>query len=195
MQSKLIKLNKVEFPEFLPELIYMLPFKKGDKLPVKYKRWQKTVDSMLQKVNSDKEIYLTLQQSTVNQGEHPRRPGAHIDGIWIPSIKAHRTGVHKTMAWDTGGGNWKSKNLVNGGIIIACDSVPPIVYLGPINGTPGEGGDCTHINLSNTEKKLLTVNHAYIGNVNMVHETTEAAQVTNRTFVRITMDAEFELAA
>ncbi len=78
MTSELLKLNKVEFLEFNPELIYMLPFKKGTQLPEEYQRWQKTVDTMLQDVNSDKEVYLTLQQSVVNPGEYPRRPGSQV---------------------------------------------------------------------------------------------------------------------
>ena len=170
----------VSFPEFTGERAYMIPIRKNNKLPNEYSRWQNTVDAMLYDVDTDKEMYLTIDQSFVKKGYTQRRSGAHIDGNWI------------NCAWDTGGGRWNTKELMTGGIILACNSVPPVIYEGEADGIPNEGGSCDHLNLSKMNKIRVKENTVYIGNVNMIHEVSLSDSDTDRTFVRITLPDDFE---
>ena len=80
----------VSFPDYQGERIYMREFRQRDGLPNDLKRWQPTVDSMLAGIETDRSIYLMVDQSTVVAGNAQRRPGLHIDGYW------HAGGTHQS---------------------------------------------------------------------------------------------------
>jgi len=183
MESKISKIGNVIFPEFTGERAYQVPFKKGQALPSELSRWQPTVDNMLSGIDTDEEMYLMVDQSSVDAGSTQRRGGAHIDGNW--ETTGYSTG-HRVMAWSTGGG-WKTENLTKGGIILAADCDGTKVYKGNVSGLVGEGGDCSHLDLSNMETEILLPNQAYIGNVTMIHEAVPSIKARNRTLVRITL--------
>lgn len=81
--------EKVRFPDFNNEKVYMLPFYKKDGLPNNLRHWQKTVDSMLDGINTDDLIYLMIDQGFVKANTYHRRPGVHIDGYWNPILNCH----------------------------------------------------------------------------------------------------------
>jgi hypothetical protein len=190
MESKISKIGNVTFPEFTGERVYQIPFKKGQSLPSELARWQPTVDLMLVGINTDEEMYLMIDQAIVNKNQTQRRSGAHIDGNWDAVNQRHGGGGHRVMAWSTGGG-WKTENLTKGGIILAADCDGAKVYKGNISGLVGEGGDCTHLDLSNMETEILQPNQAYIGNVTMIHEAVPSIKSCNRTLVRITLPSTY----
>lgn len=84
------------FPEYAAERVYMEPFFKKKGLPAHLGHWQKTIDAMLDGIETDEPIYLMIDQSAVKAGEFQRRPGVHIDGYWNPGISGH--GGHRTMS-------------------------------------------------------------------------------------------------
>lgn len=192
MKSELRQLGNVIFPSFTGERVYMRPVRKGEKLPSDLSRWQATVDAMLESVDVSGYIYLTVDQGVMEPGDTQRRAGPHIDGNWV--IDGYSTG-HRVMAWDTGGGKWNTKNLEAGGIILACDRDGAKAYKGEFSGVVGDGGDCSHLDLSGAEVETLVSNKAYIGSVNMVHEAMPAQECGERTFVRLTLPEDFAFAA
>jgi hypothetical protein len=90
-QSQVVKGGFVSFPEFKGEKVYMLPFYKKDGLPSHLKRWQSTVDQMLCGIETEKVIYLMIDEAFVSAGKTHRRPGLHIDGYWLESKGSHST--------------------------------------------------------------------------------------------------------
>lgn len=186
MLSRINEIGEVCFPVFTGERLYQVPFKKEVPLPVELSRWQPTVDAMLQGIDTEEEMYLMVDQGEVGEGSTQRREGAHIDGNWIVGENAHTTG-HQVMMWDTGGGRWNTKNLETGGIILAADRDGATVYEGTVDGVVGEGGDCSHLDLSNTKQRMLEPNKAYLGNVTMIHESMPSKKSGKRTLVRITL--------
>lgn len=76
-------LGAVSFPEFTGERIYMEKFFKDKGLPEHLKRWQPTIDQMLEKIDIDEPMYLMVDQRVVEPNTTHRRPGVHIDGYWI----------------------------------------------------------------------------------------------------------------
>jgi hypothetical protein len=188
MRSKVVCIGAITFPRFTGERVYQLPFRKGQPLPVGMSRWQGTVDGMVRGVDTDEEMYLMVDQGMVEAGNTHRRPGPHIDGNW--EVTGYSTG-HRVMAWDTGGGSWNTRNLSRGGIILASDCLGAKVYKGDVDGLVGEGGDCSHLDLSNTETCVLEPNKAYLGNVTMIHESVEARSNLNRTLVRVTLPSSY----
>jgi hypothetical protein len=188
MISKIVQIGNVSFPSFNEERLYQIPFKKNIPLPEELSHWQPTVDSMLVGVDTDEEMYLMVDQGTVEKGTTQRREGVHIDGNW--EITGHSTG-HRVMAWDTGGGRWSTKNLTTGGIILASNINGTKAYEGEVAGIVGEGGDCSHLDLRGLHTVEMQSNVAYLGNVTMLHEAVPAPQAHNRTLVRITLPASY----
>ncbi len=95
--------NNVVFPSFNNERVYMLPFYKKNGLPSNLKHWQKTIDMMLENVETEDVIYLMIDQGYVKGNSYHRRPGVHIDGYWNPSLNGH--GGHRIEMIGSHGGH------------------------------------------------------------------------------------------
>ncbi len=187
MISKCKTLGPVLFPEFTGERAYMIPIKQKEKLPNEFSRWQSTVESMLKDIEATDCIYMTIDQSMVNEGKTQRRSGPHIDGNWVE-------GKYKTMAWDTGP-TWNTKNLETGGIILAFDFNGPKAYAGEFKGECNNGGDCSHLDLAGAKTEILKPNYAHVGNVTMIHEAMPSNATQSRIFIRLTLSENYVYAA
>lgn len=102
-ESKVQENGLVTFPEFTGERVYMLPFFQKEGLPENLKRWQPTIDQMLDGVMTDQPIYLMIDQAFVSAGKNHRRPGLHIDGYWNPSGGHDGHKVKSSLAGSHGG--------------------------------------------------------------------------------------------
>lgn len=100
-----VRPTPVTFPEFLAERIYMREFTKKGGLPQDIKRWQRTVDAMLDGIDAPGPIYLMVDQKEVPAGYTHRRGGVHIDGYWVPA----------KQAWDQPGPSWLYGHHGHGG--------------------------------------------------------------------------------
>ena len=89
MQSLMQVGGNVSFPAFTGERVHMQKFHMQKGLPPHLVRWQDTVDSMLQGVDTDNPIFIMIDQGHVRAGGLHRRPRPHIDGYWIEGIGAH----------------------------------------------------------------------------------------------------------
>lgn len=183
MESKLKLIGAVDFPGFTGERAYMVPITRNKPLPAKYSRWQKTVDTLLDDIDVEDDIYMTIDQKTVNKGIMHRRCGLHIDGNYS-----------KTNGWDNPP-SWITDNCIGGGIILASDEIGCKAYEGVFKGLPKEGGDCSHINLSNAKTTVLLPGQGYLGNSALIHETLPAKENQDRTFIRLTLPETFRYAA
>lgn len=197
--SSVKELNPVSFPDFTGERIYMHKFYKDTGLPSHLSRWQQTVDDMLLNVDTDKPIFLMVDQGIVKPNTSHRRPGPHIDGYWIEELQAHGgSGGHrfnsddteiltaKNGRWDTGG--WRTVNLSEPeSIILASDVAGCKAYVGDWNGPIGEGGDCSDISFSDLSEFTMQANSAYMGNVSFIHESIPLPIETRRTLVRLNL--------
>ncbi len=237
---------KVDFPLFNNEKVYMLPFYKKEGLPSNLKHWQRTVDSMLDGVNTEDVIYLMIDQGFVKANTYHRRPGVHIDGYWNPGINGHgghridmngSHGGHRiTMSGHSheSGGHSTSISVPSGahvthsgghivtpnnedvghrtkpsgghsisptpkrrmgevvindwepeGLILASNLTAARAWNGFYDGMPKDGGDCSHIDLSNLKEMEMMAGYAYTGNVTMLHESLLIKQDAYRTVVRL----------
>ena len=190
--------GQITFPEFAGERVYMRPFTKKGGLPSDLKRWQSTVDQMLEGVDAPGAIYLMIDQRTVQPGAYHRRPGLHIDGYWNPAVRAHNGrddgggshggrggGGHITAGWDTGGGWMRCDFSMPEAIILASDVTASRGFKGVWDGDCKDGGDCAHIDTSNMEEVIFSAGQAYAGNVTMLHESLAIPFKADRTLVRL----------
>jgi len=135
--------------------------------------------------------YMTVHGKVLKANETLRRDGKHTDGNFEPH----------PSAWDGGGGNgWKvgeddpvldselhQRAYLNecGGIIMASNYESSKGYVGEYEGTPANGGDCTHINTD--DGFMLKANTVYYGNNHFIHESLAVTEDVHRVLVRITM--------
>ncbi len=193
MKSLLKEIGPVSFPDFRAERVYMLPFMQREGLPANLSHWQATVDAMLRGIVTERPIYLMIDQSQVAAGQPQRRPGAHIDGYWVVAAGSHggHAPGHKPAAsgqWDSGSGEWKTASFSEPeAIVLASDVTASRALVGDFDGPIGDGGDCSHLNLSGLRDVPLESGRAYIGNVTMVHESLPVALACRRTLVRLNL--------
>lgn len=201
----------VTFPAFLVERIYMREFRLDIGLPADLQRWQPTVDAMLDGVDTDGPIYLMIDQGIVKAGTTQRRPGLHVDGYWIAADRAHgghrlsahggipghnsrpaptphHRGISLSGAWDDGGGRWNDCDFSTPeATILASNITASRALVGQFQGSPREGGDCSHLDISGLTEVALQADRVYAGNVTMLHESLPVHVTCMRTLVRLTV--------
>lgn len=166
-------LGQVKFPEFTGQREYMRGFTKKSGLPNDLERWTDTIAPILENIDSDDMIYLTIDQKFIKAGNHHRRGGLHIDQYWIDSM------------WK-GGGGWVNNALHEPqGIILATDKCNSVGFVGDWSGRVGEGGSVSENEIENMQKVFIEPNNVYFGNVGFVHETLPVEKDTERTLIRL----------
>lgn len=198
MQSIVQQRGTVTFPTHTGERIYMREFTKRFGLPADIFRWQETVDAMLDGIDVDGPIYLMVDQGYVRGGKTHRRPGMHIDGYWVPAIHAHhnpvphhsvtpsrRDGMHIHAGSHDHGRHIHDRNWPIEAIILASDVSACRAVTGVWDGVIGEGGDCSHIDVSGMSEVVMQAGNSYAGNVTMLHESLPIAHDCLRTVVRL----------
>lgn len=169
--------GRVVFPEFTGERIYMREFTKAKGLPADLRRWQETVDAMLEGVDADGPIFLMVDQSEVIAGNPQRRPGLHVDGYWNPAAQRHGGGGH---------GGHKIHGSANEALILASSVYGGCAYEGVANGRPGEGGDCEHVGRDGLIRVEMEPGVAWTGHaLRMLHESVPVQRDAFRTLVRL----------
>lgn len=199
-QSKVTELGPVKFPEFLGERVYMKEFLQREGLPEELKRWQSTVDQMLDGIESDNPIYIMIDQSFVKKGTPHRRPGVHIDGYWNPEIKAHGGGHFYNPPNRHSPGHspvpthgprnrsWRSASFNHPeDVILASSTTAARAYVGKYESEIGDMGDCKDIDVSSLDSLLLEQGKAYSGNITFLHESLPLQEDCFRTLVRLNM--------
>lgn len=182
-QSKAYCGEKVNFPKFDAEKIYMLPFQKKRGLPSNLKHWQETVDQMLSGIESAGVIYLMIDQAFVKANDFHRRKGLHIDGYWCGPNTGH-TG-HRGSRYDTQM-SWVNASFQESEALVLASNISAACgYVGEFEGVIGDKGSCEHLDTSHLEQITLDANRAYIGNVTFLHESLPVPQDCFRTVVRL----------
>lgn len=190
-KSKMIK--KMSLPEWKGDRVYMHKFDMSNpQMPVGYERWNST----LKEIVSESPIksgmaYITIDEKIVKSGETHRRGGAHTDGNYL-------------FGWG-GGGGWltgedgrflpRDKHVEQycsdkGGMLIISSYKACKGWNGDINGEPNQGGDCSHLDLSNMENYELDSNTLYWGNSTFIHESLPVDEDIKRQLVRLTLPAD-----
>lgn len=211
--SILEKRGPVTFPEFTGERAYMIPFRQSSGLPRRLERWQSTVDAMLAGIQAPGDIFLMIDQKPVLAGAPQRRPGLHVDGYWCPAYRRHG-GSHRAVAGAHGAesgahaprgqhapqqeqhqpharhvagpSDWSRPDFSTPeAILLASDYAASRAYVGAYDGTPGAGGDFSHLDPSGLAEVRLQSHTVYAGNVSMLHESLPVDRPVLRTLVRL----------
>lgn len=172
MNSNMRAIGTIPFPEMRGERIYMREVFKHQPLPDDIARWQPTFDALTADLEFDGPAYLMVDQAFVFAGDIHRRPGVHTDGNWIASARRH-------------GGHRHTHGYSTETLILASDVQGCRAYLGDFDGVPGEGGDCSHIDLSGLKIVDMEARIGYVGQVSLLHESRPLPLSTFRNLVRL----------
>lgn len=179
MQSIIQQRSAVSFPAFTGERVYMREFTKADGLPEDLRRWQPTVDAMLDGIDVAGPVYIMIDQKLVRAGQPQRRPGVHIDGYWNPAIQAHG-GPEPGHSHFPRNDGWPVE-----AILLASNVQASRAFEGEYDCRIAAGGDCSHLDVSALRAVPLTANVCHAGNVTMLHESLPVEQDALRTLVRL----------
>jgi hypothetical protein len=125
--------------------------------------------------------HMTVDEKFVEPGMSQRRPGAHLDGCFMPSAMAwqHPSWLHYCNALP-----------VERMAIITAASVPGcIVYPGKFDAAPKNDGDMEHIRDQLGDGELLPAFTGFLLSPDCVHESVRFPEPTQRTFLRIAFKA------
>lgn len=206
LQSELYVGASVPFPSFEPERVYMRKFFKQEGLPEDLSKWQPTVDRMLMDYDGNDPIFIMIDCATVLAGQTHRRKGMHIDGYWNEgghgghTISAH--GDRQSGRWGSrhssippshggrrhsaGASSWKDATFEHPEAIILASNIAACVgYRGEFEGPIGDGGDCSHVDLSSLERVDMEPFTTYLGNVTCLHASMPVTENCDRQLVRL----------
>lgn len=197
MQSIARQLTAVEFPTFAGVQLYMKEVLVGLAHTVVPPGYMEMVRNMLAeaKIPADQTIWITIDESHVEEGKKHRRGRAHVDGCY------------DYMDW--GGGGWLNgvpgrmvtpevQRLTyenpNGGMLIASNFKSCQVWEGEFEGVPGLGGDCEHFRdeLNQMETSMMPANVAYMANSTCIHESLPVTATVDRQLIRITLSDTYQ---
>jgi len=187
-QSTIDTRGNVQFPRIIGQRVYMQPFTKKDGLPKNLGGWQRTIDQMLDGIDTDGQIYLMIDQGWVKPGTTQRRPGPHVDMIWgNRGILCHGSGWGHGRRWRSHTGHLSGNHTQ--GIVLASNVHGCVGYQGQYEEQCGKGGDCSHIDLSSMETIPFLAGKVYAGDsMFMLHEAVPIEHECYRTVVRLNVD-------
>lgn len=203
LQSKSKMIKEISLPEFRGDKIYMYSFDiENPILPSGYERWYSTISEIIS--HSPKKTgkaYLTIDEKIVNKGETHRRGGPHTDGNYLFSwgnIDPNPGQPQPGSGWLTGeDGRFLPREQheqqycsEKGGMLIVSSYESCKGWNGKYDGQPNQGGDCSHLNLSEMETFILKTNTLYWGNSTFIHESLPVKEDVKRQLVRITLPAD-----
>lgn len=195
-RSEVKRGEAVCFPEFTGERIYMRRFFQTEGLPSDLKRWQSTVDAMLEGVRTQLPIFFMVDQRMVRAGQCHRRPGVHVDGYWHEELKAHGGGGHRPeppqhRPFPVPGHQGHSLSGSAELLILASNVLGCRAYVGTADEEPQSGGDCSHFDLRRLERVPLEPGFAWRGETGtLLHESLPVAEDCQRTVVRLNVRIE-----
>ena len=184
LHSKFVDLGEVKLPEWQGRQKYMMSFDPAN--PVMAEGYEDYLEPamhliMAAGIQAD-EVHMTVDEKIVQPGFSQRRPGAHVDGCFMPV----------GQFWGhpgPGPGGWlhycNALPVERMSVIVASSVEGCKVYEGDFNGEPRNDGDLEHIRSQLGEGELLPANRGFQLSPDCVHESMIFDKPTKRTFLRI----------
>ena len=126
------------------------------------------------------EAHMTVDEKVIQAGWSQRRPGAHVDGCYLPDQGGW--GGHPVPGWAHYCNNLPMPRI---SIIVAASEPGCIAYDGIFKGEPASDGDLEHIRDQLGKGHLLPANRGYLLSPDCVHESMIFDTPTKRTFLRV----------
>ena len=191
LESTYTELCEIELPEWQGRQKYMQSFDPHN--PVMAKGYEDYLDVARKLcdaagVQSDV-VHMTVDEKIVQPGMSQRRPGAHVDGCFMPEQGhwGHTPHPPRPGLW----AHYCNHLPVERMSVIVAASLPGcIVYEGQFEGQPKNDGDLEHIRDQFGEGRLLPANKGFLLSPDCVHESVIFDRPTKRSFLRIAFHQE-----
>lgn len=187
-------IKEINLPEWKGDRVYMHEFDMENPiLPDGCERWLSTIEEIISYSPTKKgKAYLTIDEKLVRSGETHRRGGPHTDGNYL-------------FGWGGGGSGWLTGEdgrflpqdkheqqycSEHGGMFVVSSYEACKGWNGEFSGQPGQGGDCSNIDLSNLSDFILKKNTLYWGNSTFIHESLPVQEDVKRQLIRITLPSD-----
>ena len=177
-------LGEVKLPEWQGRQKYMMSFDPAN--PVLEEGFEDYLEPVIQLINAagvtSDTVHMTVDEKIVPPGFSQRRPGAHVDGCFMPvgQFWGHPS---------PGPGGWlhycNALPVERMAVIVASSVEGCKVYGGEFEGEPMNDGDLEHIRSQLGEGELLPANRGFKLSPDCVHESMRFDVPTKRTFLRI----------
>ncbi len=127
--------------------------------------------------------HMTVDEKIIQPGMSQRRPGAHVDGCFIPALMdwSHPVGP----GWNHYCNNIPVSRMA---VIVAASVAGCIAYPGEFDAAPSNDGDLEHIRGQLGDGILLPSHTGFLLSPDCVHESVKFATPTKRTFLRIALE-------
>ena len=185
LNSRYALLGKITLPVWQGRQKYMHTFNPQSPVMAEgYEDYMDTVTALCQAAEDlndspIREAHMTVDEKVVQAGMSQRRPGAHVDGCFMPTLLSWQ---HPQPSW----AHYCNNLPIDRMTIIVAASVPGcIVYDGNFEGEPASDGDLEHIRGQLGPGYLLSANRGYLLTPDCVHESMFFKAPTERTFLRI----------
>ena len=183
LHSSYHDLGQVTFPEYEGRQVYMYSFQADNPvMGAGCQGYEGIASELLSRVGmTEGTVYMTVDEKVVEPGMSQRRPGAHVDGCYLPTVGAWGHPV------PGGGWNHYCNNLPvpRMQIIVASTVAGCRAYEGTFKGEPANDGDLEHIREQLGEGVLLPINTGFLFSPDCVHESLRFDVPTKRSFLRL----------
>lgn len=126
--------------------------------------------------------HMTVDEKIVQPGMSQRRPGAHVDGCFMP----------QAMGWGHPGPGWNhycnNLPIARMAVIVAASVPGCIAYPGLFDAEPQNDGDLEHIRPYLGAGVRLPACEGFLLSPDCVHESVRFTEPTKRTFLRIALE-------
>ena len=176
-------LGRIELPQWQGRDKYMHIFDPKD--PVMAEGFEDYLDPVMSLVRAagvETPCHMTVDESWVKPGMSQRRPGAHVDGCFMPELNRWGHPAPPPGAWLHYCNNLPLDRM---SIIVASSVEGCKVYEGIFDGEPKSDGDLEHIRDQLPRGVLVPANEGFLLSPDCVHESLRFDDWTQRTFLRI----------
>ena len=184
LNSRYADLGPVALPEWRGRQKYMHTFDASAPVMAEgFEDYGPVVTALVKSAEVVGEAHMTVDEKIVQPGMSQRRPGAHLDGRFLP----------EQGSWGhPGPGHWahycNRVPMDRMAVIVAASVAGCRIYEGDFDAQPASDGDLEHIRDELGSGILLDANRGYLLSPDCVHESVIFNEPTKRTFLRIAFD-------
>ena len=187
LESSMKDLGEFILPKWQGRQKYMHTFDTREPVMAEgYEDYGEVVTRLCRQAEFQGVAHMTVDEKVIKPGMSQRRPGAHVDGCFMPEYGSWGHGPGPSWA------HYCNHVPVDRMAVIVASSVPGcIVYEGRFEGEPRNDGDLEHIRNQFGKSTLLPANRGFELSPDCVHESVVFLSPIKRSFLRIALSSPY----
>jgi hypothetical protein len=192
LRSNFQPLVSVKLP-YRERQMYMHTFDLADpKMPEGYEDYLEPVRSLCVAAGAVRGVaHMTVDEKVVRAGMSQRRPRPHVDGCFVPAVRAWGHDSPTGPGWNHYCNNVATEAVGRMPVIVASSAAGCRAWKGEFYGDPRNDGDLSHIADQLGNGEIFPANFGYLLSADCVHESMILPVDTKRSFLRIALPVGF----